>query len=1425
MHQQNPLDVEQRGYETQIIQNYEFQDLETEVIDDIKSENSITPVDKSFLGKFKRSIGLVLAKLSIELSGTWLSLTKASESCREEVATRACKEDLSNIDTVISSFNITKENLTLRFAHKSPIKALKLLETDQTQSVEIRYRVASKALILNPEKAVEFIQDANLPKEKMTRLWFEIEERNPISALTCREELGIDNAELISNTLTKCIIREPEKVLNNIEHMPSFSVGQQELLATLLHKKLGHEGLEATCAVFNLSEDFLFKFAKQHCETEPKLAISICTTNYLFSDTSKRRELFQILIERDEETAYENILKLVSWCGEEDISKDLTLAKLWKNFAKQKPLEALVNREKFKMEGTEEVSALLTNFIRTNPEEVLQYSQQLPALSATQQELLANIQFEAKGERGLEAIISKFSLTDAIQFPFAKAACRNNPTAAIRNCTEKYLFSDLSKRQALFDILFEINPEAVCKDIAGLANWCGKADLSEGVSKEILYKSWSSICSVRDKLKLPQGFSIQNMLYSRIDRYSNRMIELLPQMNLHTEEWKDELAIKLAKKAPKKIATICTHLQISNEQTLNECFRLYVDQKPKEAKSWSDSINLQLDQRSEVALQDGYLKASPWTALKKILKEEEPDQRMLTKIAVFCANNNATKMCKEIEKIPLKSPNAIAKVFLSCAKKNTWVTMENAEKFSGADDKSKVFNLALHKNPLRALSYRDKFDEVDELTYRTALAYAVKKNANKTLQFLAEQELPEHIETEYICMAIRKFPAGFKDVARDLLIDKGPENRARILAAAKKGNVSKIEKLLKSNRKLSSLNIEIDETFISALALEQFSSAMEGAPNQFKSLFNDQEFVRKVIKIGITTGRWDSALQAAKHFALLTAEEGEVVNTNASMAILDNKVKELEKDDELNATAKNNIMLLKKIRHAQCIPTNLLQRALDHFGADDYEFLFDIMHQGGSTIAEATCQLLLSTYKNECDIREIDQRIIQECIRLGFRGLSSSLLKNLRPVFEESVLEGRKAIKNYQELAGRILQGLPISEELERSPLYYGLVLQAFSPIGMTEESVKNELKRVQDRSEHLERFSYPKEGYGVSLADKGRISLKSGEELDSEKLQAIADYFKVDEETKTLPSHLLLRKLLESGFDQLKPKELWETFKTLTDDPRVEDVVKKLKNFEFETSTPKEQLEAISVISEALSVISYDAVMDIANSATVEGAENGLQITKKIANQTRRILRLPKNKNITRHELLIALDVQAQKLFKQEKLELSKEAKKFNQYIGNLKDRYVMYLSKSKPAYFGRAGAGLCTARETWSWNSETFLQMMLVDNNKNKIVGNIQLHLFTDNDGKKAVLARLNPTSTFLRKVDGKTLAGQMLKVVRDFAKENNLVPYLPEQTYWHQLTNRSSFAPHLTAFYGKTISSRIKITASRTVTRAYKLLENPK
>jgi hypothetical protein len=217
------------------------------------------------------------------------------------------------------------------------------------------------------------------------------------------------------------------------------------------------------------------------------------------------------------------------------------------------------------------------------------------------------------------------------------------------------------------------------------------------------------------------------------------------------------------------------------------------------------------------------------------------------------------------------------------------------------------------------------------------------------------------------------------------------------------------------------------------------------------------------------------------------------------------------------------------------------------------------------------------------------------------------------------------------------------------------------------------------------------------------------------------------------------------------------------------------------------------------------------------------LELREQFKARIRNIRKMPADAELSIEQIRETVREELDKVWRQERTLLNRESRKFTSHLGSTHGEYRIYLSKSRPSFFGRAGAGLCTSEDQWSWNEKDFLQMNMVDEIKGRIVGNIQLHIFKDAHNQPAVLARLNPTEKFLLTVGKKTLATEMLACVETFAKDNGLVPYLPGQSdHLHLLTNRTSFAPFLKARYGEQYKRAIKLSGWLETSEIFRLRE---
>lgn len=976
----------------------------------------------------------------------------------------------------------------------------------------------------------------------------------------------------------------------------------------------------------------------------------------------------------------------------------------------------------------------------------------------------------------------------------------------------------------LFTALIRSEPREALEKLDALLAWTGgSGNLPQDLDPAVVKSYWARIIRHREALGVNEQIA-RDLLLEKIKTHDNLVREQLSNLNISEVPWRTAVAAALVRKSPQYVSEIAGSLKITDCETLNTFFQTAAASYPKLARTWANKIKLQLDEKSQQALLDGIIASTPFAALKDALVSPACTENHLTKIAIACARKNAAKVCREISGMGITSPDLRAKVLVACAERNLWRAVDSAQKFEVAGSKGalEVFRMAVKRDPHRAIQTFIK-DGLSQQEIQKALACAVSANARKTIALLAEQQLTPGITGEFLTRALRRNPGELQS-AVELLKKLPAETAYPVIAAYSKGNFLKASETAKTS--LRNLTLDKD-LLIESCAIENFETTRLSADARINGRFNDKNFASLILLKAIQTGRWESALDAAKHLIRLTTAGNVKLGTGGALQLLDEACEKLLAREDLLLLQRENVEMLQKVRTTGCMPTHIIQSTLDHFSPGSHQFIFEVLQQAGSTVSESLFTVLLKIYEKENEILPIDRIIIKEAISQGFRGLSPELLKKLRPVFSDSVVEGRATLKQYHVLAHKVLRGEKIAPELERSPLYPNLVFQAFRPVGMTEAGVRNYLAEVKDHSAHLQNFTYPAEGYPVRLAGKTQIALRNGQTPDFTAIQTVRNIFASEHDaSEALAPPVLMKRLIQGAFDQLKSEQIWGLLKAESEDSRIASFTSAIVQGEIETMPLHRLLQVIGLMNESLSVVAYDSVMEMVKKAmsTDTPVAERFIVSEKIKRQARQILRLSSDREVTDTEVTLALEQQVSKLFRRECALLQKESRKFSHHFSDLKERYVLLLSKSKPAYFGRAGAGLCSANDSWSWNSPTFLQMIMLDTAKNVIVGNIQLHLFTNRAGQPAIMARLNPTSKFLMQAPRDQLAAEMLRVVRKFASDNGLTPYLPEQTYWHQLTNRDSFAPALRKYYGKTERASVKITGSRTVDLIFRLEETP-
>ena len=134
-----------------------------------------------------------------------------------------------------------------------------------------------------------------------------------------------------------------------------------------------------------------------------------------------------------------------------------------------------------------------------------------------------------------------------------------------------------------------------------------------------------------------------------------------------------------------------------------------------------------------------------------------------------------------------------------------------------------------------------------------------------------------------------------------------------------------------------------------------------------------------------------------------------------------------------------------------------------------------------------------------------------------------------------------------------------------------------------------------------------------------------------------------------------------------------------------------------------------------------------------------------------------------------------AQKLmdtFEEELDQIEGELSKFEskESKGKQVKKLNAYITKNSASGNARMVGGVCVSGDMDQWNDPHFLQMVFHDPEDNTCKGLVLMHVW-EQDGKKYLVASLNPSSTYLYGVDEKSLFEQICVQLTDFASANGI------------------------------------------------------
>jgi len=436
--------------------------------------------------------------------------------------------------------------------------------------------------------------------------------------------------------------------------------------------------------------------------------------------------------------------------------------------------------------------------------------------------------------------------------------------------------------------------------------------------------------------------------------------------------------------------------------------------------------------------------------------------------------------------------------------------------------------------------------------------------------------------------------------------------------------------------------------------------------------------------------------------------------------------------------------------------------------------------------------------------------------------------------------KGKKELaKKIKELKPKFFQNRPIRNILPREDreILAEMVYLAYQPVGMSFSSVQSFIEKLDDHTKDLEGFNFSENGYPFVMEQGKHYALKPGERLDGEKLKSYRELFvgktpQTEEEIANLSR--LLTRIARAGSD-FKPQDLTVLLGIMGTDQPVRNFLERSRNLE-----PKNYYSYLNELKELLRVYFLDNYHERLNNFLSANPKIEGQIIKILSDKQKTFRKkLSKDgKDInwgavaTREGASKALAVFIQtKVLKIVREEIAKMANKFvgsdagGESQADGKRQLKAFISKNVGSFFAKASAGICTAQDVSLFEREDHFHINIVENEQT-VQGNIQAYIIKDPAGGKSLVLRgFNPNTAFLDKVDAGAFCEAVLKIAKQFQKDNGLTNvYITEHLgSWHALSNREAVAQYLQKRYVKKRKEKrfnLQIASSTSVGRIYEV-----
>ena len=450
-------------------------------------------------------------------------------------------------------------------------------------------------------------------------------------------------------------------------------------------------------------------------------------------------------------------------------------------------------------------------------------------------------------------------------------------------------------------------------------------------------------------------------------------------------------------------------------------------------------------------------------------------------------------------------------------------------------------------------------------------------------------------------------------------------------------------------------------------------------------------------------------------------------------------------------------------------------------------------------------------------------------------------LESLTPIifdrYRKADAFGKKELaQKIKDLKPKFFRNIPVKDILPQKDrdILVEMVYLAYKPVGMNFEKVKGFMNTVEDRTEDLEGYKFPENGYDFSLDVGQKIILKEGETLDLSKLSAYKGMLSVpypEDEESIKKFSALLSRVAKAG--SLNEEEIGNILSVINRDEFVLSFTKR-----YERLDDQNAYNYLNELREIFGIYFKDNFK--------ERLQNFLSANPSIEGQIMKILTSPDRQKTFKTKLgkraeeinwenlsdkkemsrLITIFLDTS-ILKSSKEAINKNANKFTAGDGRTglaaKKDLKAYISKNIGSFFAKASAGICTSEDIPLFNMESHFHINVVEGD-DSVRANIQAYIIEDKSKKSLLLRGFNPNTDFLDKIDSESFSEKVIEIGKQFARDNNLnAVYITEQGSWHSLSNRERVGNYLQKkYHGKKneVPYSFKVASGNTISHIYKV-----